>query len=483
MKTIYYLFLLAAFMSQKVLGQMTSIYTNEEIVKSEKYINGNKYQKDFLLFENLLEKRHPKSYCEKLPFDSDSLRIAGYDYVSDLKSEIDFSYYIQSIISLLEDGHTIVNEIYNSELLYPFQFLEDDNGIHLFAAMEKDNSHIGKQVMSLNGIKIEDVINKFCNIISAGNPYEYGLRFLNFVNRYSTWQNVGLVRSDSTLVLEFTDGTSLNLKPLDMKGQRLSNKIKPFENNPRQYNKQPFSYKILSEKNICYLQFDKCMDRESLRSQYANTNLNEAQRDKLEENLKKIPVFEEVLNEMFSEIENQQVKTLVIDVRYNGGGNSILCNNLLSRLSSKSIKTHSITYISNSSSMQPDAPDVIKYNNNFLPSYNSGDNKSTFKGNVIFLQGKNTYSSAGILITNAVDNNIDIVVGDRSTFSPTHYGDILNWTLPNTGIQITMSSKYFIRPNEMNIANYIEPDVYIPMMCKDLIDGSDKCWEWIINNY
>ena len=35
----------------------------------------------------------------------------------------------------------------------------------------------------------------------------------------------------------------------------------------------------------------------------------------------------------------------------------------------------------------------------------------------------------------------------------------------------------------MNIANYIEPDVYIPMMCKDLIDGSDKCWEWIINNY
>ena len=41
MKTIYYLFLLAAFMSQKVLGQMTSVYTNEEIVKSEKYINGN----------------------------------------------------------------------------------------------------------------------------------------------------------------------------------------------------------------------------------------------------------------------------------------------------------------------------------------------------------------------------------------------------------------------------------------------------------
>ena len=46
----------------------------------------------------------------------------------------------------------------------------------------------------------------------------------------------------------------------------------------------------------------------------------------------KMPDFGAFLKEMFGEMERNDVKTLVIDVRDNGGGNSRLCNQLLSWL-------------------------------------------------------------------------------------------------------------------------------------------------------
>ena len=51
-----------------------------------------------------------------------------------------------------------------------------------------------------------------------------------------------------------------------------------------------------------------------------------------EEQLAQVPDFGEFLQEMFSEMRRQGVKTLMVDVRYNGGGNSKLCSQLLSWL-------------------------------------------------------------------------------------------------------------------------------------------------------
>ena len=75
------------------------------------------------------------------------------------------------------------------------------------------------------------------------------------------------------------------------------------------------------------------------------------------------------------------------------------------------------------------------------------------------------------------------MVGEQSTFSATHYGELRFWILPNTNLQITMSSKYFVRPDNSKKGNYIEPDIYIPMTCTDLINGRDACWDWILKNY
>jgi hypothetical protein len=111
------------------------------------------------------------------------------------------------------------------------------------------------------------------------------------------------------------------------------------------------------------------------------------------------------------------------------------------------------------------------------------DENKVFKGNVVFIQNAKTYSSAGMLITDATDNNIGIVVGNKSSYRPCSYGDLLAWELPNTKIRGFVSHKIFKRPNTEKCDELsLTPTIYIPDSWSDVLDGRDKCWEWILEH-
>lgn len=97
--------------------------------------------------------------------------------------------------------------------------------------------------------------------------------------------------------------------------------------------KELFSYQILEEESICYLQFNKCYDYNAALFQWISRNEeveNLEEKKKFLEQIKEYPKFDEFLARMFDEVEAKGIKTLVVDVRYNGVGNSRLCNQLLS---------------------------------------------------------------------------------------------------------------------------------------------------------
>ena len=101
-----------------------------------------------------------------------------------------------------------------------------------------------------------------------------------------------------------------------------------------------------------------------------------------------------------------------------------------------------------------------------------------FKGRVVFVMGKRTYSSAGILLTLARDNHIGTIIGTTSTFSPSHYGEILPYRLPNTGVLGNISCKYFVRPDAATAdAPCLEPDIAIDL------DDKDATWRFICENF
>ena len=108
------------------------------------------------------------------------------------------------------------------------------------------------------------------------------------------------------------------------------------------------------------------------------------------------------------------------------------------------------------------------------------DPERIFKGNVVFIQGKDSFSSATLLLTLARDNGIGTIIGERAGGKPCHYGDILYCMLPNTETHATVSHKYFIRPDRtLEHEEYIEPDVVIDLDNPE----RDEAWEWIVENY
>jgi hypothetical protein len=109
------------------------------------------------------------------------------------------------------------------------------------------------------------------------------------------------------------------------------------------------------------------------------------------------------------------------------------------------------------------------------------EESKVFNGNVIFIQNAKTYSSAGMLITDATDNRIGVVVGNKSSYKPCSYGDLLAYELPNTKIRGFVSHKIFQRPEaEKCNEDSLIPENYIPATWQNVLDGKDIYWEWIL---
>ena len=228
-----------------------------------------------------------------------------------------------------------------------------------------------------------------------------------------------------------------------------------------------YNYRIFHQEGICYLQFNQCVD--------------------MLEN-----PFEAFLDSMFAEMDAKKIKTLVVDVQYNGGGSSRLCDALLQHLYPVGKLENYTTYLRFSNLMAAYNPKIAaakaKWENEGhkdelyeMPSSKipaDYQQPPIYEGNVIFVMGPKTYSSAGILLTLARDNHIGTIIGTTSSFSPSHYGEVLPYRLPNTGVLGSISCKFFARPDVATVDDTcMEPD------CVINLDDKEQAWEYIIKNY
>ncbi|QZE13632.1 hypothetical protein K4L44_13810 [Halosquirtibacter laminarini] len=508
---------ISTFGLQKRNGHNNKKYVNLEGQKSEAYIKGNIYQKDYLLLISLLKDSHP-AFADKntYPFNIDSLKKSGYEWAEECDSKEELWSYMQGVMTLLNDGHTTLKPEFNSNAIYPIVYFIDDNDLHIASINKEYKSFLGKQVSKINGYNIDEIFSSFKQLISSDNDIYFKSKVGSFMQLHSMWQHTPYCRADSSLQLTFKDGTNTFIKPvaknkLNIVSQQIQNNNKTIRKNY----KVPFHYTLVPEKGICYFQFNACFDQNSLRQQYLSRYPNIPERD-LQAKTSRFPRFDKFLSGMFDSIRVNGIETLVIDVRDNKGGNSNLCNQLLSWLMPADEIKNISSYIRFSELWKQNYPtlastyedEFVKAQKSFkmgelhsgytLPSLSKSisENKSDnnfpinsnealiFKGKVVFIQNSNTYSSAGMLITTAMDNNIGIVIGDKSSYKPCSCGDLLSFELPNTKIKGFVSHKIFKRPNisQCNIECLV-PDVLLQQTWNDFLEGKDIYWNWVLENY
>lgn len=167
---------------------------------------------------------------------------------------------------------------------------------------------------------------------------------------------------------------------------------------------------------------------------------------------------------VFTRLRDEKVKTLLIDVRENGGGNDDMWKDILRHIADKPFRNAStgikkviagrvgageqlgdVVHLSVTSWVQPHA-----------------DNPIHFSGQVFVLVGGATYSSA-VLFANVVqDFGFGQVVGAAGYARARQSGGLQSRSLPHTGLEIISPRFILDRPSGLREPVLVRPDIVLP---------------------
>ena len=485
------LIIAALVVAPTLYGQNIPQYRNDVVELSAEYKQGNAFQQDLLLYADMLSSTHPY-YADAKHRKGLERRVRKvYKECGKIEDVADFKLTLARLAASLGDGHTAISYWSNLERIFPVRLSLDINQPAIVdVTSEEHRALLGKEVKAVNGRPLTKILRSAREIVSADND----VNFLNLVKEYLMFAEFWsfLDMSDECLTLTFADGSSAEVEAINKRELRIAQLQRNTQERVTAMRNTLFDYTIFDEEGICYLQFNQFADRVTL-PQY-----------------KQLARFDEFVAKMMAEIEAKGVKTLVVDLQYNGGGNSNLGDVLLSwlkphaeterygvdvRISKLLLERYpyyrDFTYDGEELKLG-EVYDMWQFDHNRGQAidYNAPQDSSRhilnfdaeriFRGDVIFVEGKESFSSATLLLTKARDCGVGIIVGEPSGGRPSHYGDLLYCTLPNTKTIATVSHKRFVRPNrEAKESDYIVPDLFIELDDPD----RDLLWEWILKNY
>lgn len=157
--------------------------------------------------------------------------------------------------------------------------------------------------------------------------------------------------------------------------------------------------------------------------------------------------YRSVLENFFAEVYAGNIENVVVDLRYNGGGNSGVANEF-------------ITYLDVEEYQSWDSG--IRFGwylfENRDVVYKNKQKEQVFDGQVYVLTNIKTYSAAMDFAMLIADNDLGIIVGEPSGNLPDSYGDILSFQMPNSKLMLCVSHKRWYRIDQSKSGLPIMPD-------------------------
>jgi len=144
-------------------------------------------------------------------------------------------------------------------------------------------------------------------------------------------------------------------------------------------------------------------------------------------------------NEVLAVIDSSKAKRLVIDFRYNSGGNATLIRPFIEELAKRPVLNR--------------------------------------RGGLFLLIERATFSAA---LWNALDlqrkTNI-ILIGNPTSGKPNGFGETDEFVLPNTGLRFSVATRFNQRSTPDDSRPWLSPDVTVPLSFRDAMKGQDRVLE------
>ena len=359
------------------------------------------------------------------------------------------------LVAMIGDGHTNLtfpyNDVFTRDLKrMPFWVdVRSDKSIMCRASLDSIIPR-GAKILSINGVKAEDMINAMMPYV-AGEKEPFKLSRID--SSFPALRHM-LFPADSFDVVYLPADAK---EPLSVKYpatlfEELKRRSPALPDNS---SGEPYSFRIDRERNVGIMDFREFSD---------------------------IAKMESFADSMFSELRKNKTDNLIIDLRNNGGGNSGVGDVLLRYISPEPfiqmdkvmIRVTPLTRkLMGADDIQPLFLFQEVSPDDFITPLTKEEGH--YDGNVWLLTSNKTFSSAGSFAWTFKECGMGKVIGEETGGMNVCYGDVLGYRLPVSGLHCSISFKRFwqLRADENDIHGTI-PDIAVPSA-----DALDKTLEII----
>lgn len=381
-------------------------------------------------------------------------------------------------------------------------------------------SALGRRIVSINNHPVHDVERRLGAFFSAENawtkrkmleaaPHPYG--------RPHFYHFAGLITSlTSDLSLQLEGHPDLSITPV-FRADSPAWHQKYIANPITARSKHTYDYRTFPSQNLAYLQFNACFDKtvviegigllkpwlQPFARVWLTTQLLRGAPSPLLQHAydPDRPIFKDFLSDAIRDINSQGITNLVIDLRYNSGGQMLLCYQLLYHLADRINDMTEFRY--NPAIMSfyypasykkflaayrrkyradPPSGELLQLDDTMRGSfaqildpdarYHVPSSRPVFRGRTVALVNENTKSAASLLAGLLQDNQLAQIVGMPTGNNPTGPTGVTMFRLPRSGLLITLPTEFDRRADPAN-GDILIPDHWIEPTLSDFTTGND----------
>jgi len=289
------------------------------------------------------------------------------------------------------------------------------DGLAIIAAASEYQQAQGTHVLRIGPMAPEQLMSAVAPYISYEN--DIGLRQTSpsFMTIAELLQRLKVAGADGSVTLRLAkpDGSELTMKILPVAANSATQLITMTDalHLPVPlFRKQPnaaYWYNYLPDSQAIYIQYNRCQDDP------------------------KQP-FADFVKEMFAFADAHALQRVIVDLRFNSGGNS----------------------------------NVIK------PLEQGLQSRSALHGHIFALIGPQTFSSGLIAALDFRDDLHAVLIGEPAGEKPNHYGEVRTFALPYSQVEVQYSTKYH-RPLQKTDPLIFDPDISVTRALADMLAGRD----------
>lgn len=326
------------------------------------------------------------------------------------------------LAAMLRDGHTSVNlNPFASKMhRFPFKAIKLKDGVLVVATTPEHADINGLQLVSINAKPVAQVLEEISPFYSWENQ---AARFHFAGDKLGIAEMLraaGATANDHQATFEFSspgaaDFHSVELTPVPFKGTTWKGiAIRPQGPAAVSMQNHPESlwWEAIPNTRTLYVRYEHCRDDQH-------------------------KTIREYGQEILQLLDRQPFERLIIDLRQNGGGNSALLEPFISRLAGRK-------------ELKP-------------------------RGSLITLIGHGTFSSAQLNAVSLREKAHSVLIGDPTGQKPNSYGEIKNFILPNSKLEVWYSTKHWV--TEKGDPPSTMPDVLIEVTMDQYLKGQDPALE------